>query len=253
MHLRRRVALSLPLLLATLPLRAQVTSRAVQVGRVSGEFFVPAKVPAPAIFVLHTAFGRAGPSDIAMAKTLATAGFVAFAINYPLSPNRDWVPLYLEWMKAQPEAAGQPLGAVGFSAGGGRVFDFAAADPRVKAVVCYYGTYDNKVSPIANLRNGPNTGPIGFVDRIGAAALLMHGSRDTEVPPESIERMKLALQAKGLPAEVVIYPGAYHNFDRGSEAGNGDRTNNGTLVAYDGAAAKDAQARTIAWFKTYLK
>ena len=92
-----------------------------------------------------------------------------------------------------------------------------------------------------------------MVDRIHAATLMLHGERDTEVPLEQVERMKQALLAKGLPAEVVIYPGAYHNFDRGPEGGGGDRTSNGTPVAYNGPAAADSAQRTVEWFRKYLK
>jgi dienelactone hydrolase len=57
-----------------------------------------------------------------------------------------------------------------------------------------------------------------------------------------------------LPVEVVIYPNTYHFFDRGREPPMGrDVTSNGTPVAYNGTAATDAQARTIAWLKTYLR
>lgn len=64
--------------------------------------------------------------------------------------------------------------------------------------------------------------------------------------------MEQALKGRGLPVQVVTYPGAYHNFERGSEAGP-DSTNNGTIVAYSSSAAADAQKRTIDWFSQYLK
>jgi dienelactone hydrolase len=232
---------------------AQVTMRKIDEGQVKGEYYVPAQVPAPAIFVLHSAFGAVDTGDRAMAKLLAEQGFVAFAIVYPVrSSPKTWAPAYLDWMKKQREPGSLPFGAVGFSAGGARVFTFAL-DPRVKAVVSYYGTYDYKTSPLANLRANSAGGPILMVDQIRAAALLLHGDRDAEVPLEQVERMKQALQAKGLPVDVAIYRGAYHNFDRGPETGAGDRTQNGTLIAYDSAAAKDAVQRTVQWFKTYLK
>lgn len=231
---------------------AQAT-RTVSEGQIKGELVLPAKTPAPGIFVLHTAFGRVNSFDIAMAKALAAAGFVAFAPEYPLStPPDSWVPAYLQWLKARPEVAGQPLGAVGFSAGGSRVFAFAVNDPSVKAVVAYYGSYDYRNSPLANLRRLPSGGPISVADRINAATLMFYGDRDTESTADQAERMKQALSARNVPVEVVGYPGAYHGFDRGPEAGS-DRTTNGTIMAYDSKAAADAQQRTIAWFKTWLK
>lgn len=247
-----RLLLVIALSLVPLSLRAQVKQLTVSEGRISGDLYLPAKVPAPGIFVLHTACGGVGAADRAVAKMLAEAGFVAFAINYPVEGKPTWVPPYLDWMKARPEVAGQPLGAVGFSAGGRRVFSFAQS-PQVKAVVSFYGTYDMAASPIAKFHANADGSPVLWVDKIRAAALLLHGDKDTEATPDQVERMKKAMQAKGLPVEAVIYHGAYHDFDRGVECSPSGVTPNGTVLQYDAAAAKDAYARMIAWFKTYLK
>ncbi len=228
-------------------------SRTISEGSISGELVLPARTPAPAVFVLHTAWGKVHPADVQFARDLAAAGFVAFAINYPMKGKpSDWVPPYIKWLQARPEAASQPLGAVGFSAGGRRVF-FFARNPAVKAVVSYYGTYDLTTTPVRQMHSDNLAlSPIKFLDQTYAAALLLHGAKDNEVPLEQIERMKQAMQARGLPCESVIYPGAYHCFDRGPPTPGVDRTPEGTFMAYDGAAAKDAEARTIAWFRKYL-
>lgn len=249
--MRSGLLLSLLLSIAPLALHAEVRRLDISEGRVSGELYLPAKVPAPAVFVLHTACGKVEAGDRAMAKTLAEAGFVAFAINYPVEGKPTWLPAYIEWMKARPEAAGQPMGAVGFSAGGRRVYSFAMS-PLVKAVVSFYGTYDMAASPIAKFRANADGSPVRLVDKMNAAALILHGEKDSEAPPDQANRMRAALQARGLPVEVVIYPGDYHGFDRGPECG-GDVTPNGTVLKYDAAAARDSYARTVAWFKTYLK
>ena len=66
--------------------------------------------------------------------------------------------------------------------------------------------------------------------------------------------MKQAVAARGLPVEAVVYPSVLHLFDRGRESSmKREVTKDGTAVAYNGRAAADAQARTIAWFRTYLK
>jgi dienelactone hydrolase len=241
---------------AALPFAAGARADAGRVGEisqgpVSGVFVTPAKVPAPGIFVLHTAWGRVHPADISYAKTLAAAGFVAFAINYPGRGKPVWVKEYLDWMGKRPEVAGQPLGAVGFSMGGRCAFYFGL-DPRVKAVISYYGTYDLQTTPIPSMRSSvPHASPINLVPDLHCAALLLHGGSDTEVPLEQIERMKQAMLARGLPCESVVYPGAYHCFDRGPPS-DSERTKEGTLMKYDAAAAKDSQTRSIAWFRKYL-
>lgn len=244
---------------AALPLVAGATSAYGQTGKVeeinhggvSGTFVAPVKVPAPAVFVLHTAWGRVHQQDIDYAKGLARAGFVAFAINYPGTGKPTYVQDYMEWMEKRPEAAGQPFGAVGFSMGGRCVFYFGL-HPRVKAVISYYGTYDLQTTPVYQMRSANlRASPINLVPELHCAALLLHGSADSEVPLEQVERMKQAMLARGLPCESVIYPGAYHCFDRGPPAAS-DRTNEGTLMKYDGAAQRDSEARSNAWFRRYL-
>jgi dienelactone hydrolase len=232
--------------------------RTVNEAGVTGELYLPAVTPAPGVLVLHPATGRIGPGDEKMAKALAAAGFVAFAFNYHINDHRPdgaFGEAALAWFKRRPEVAGKPLGAVGFSAGGARVFWLAARDPAIKAVVSYYGTYDYSTSPVFKKRYDHATlSPIVLLPRINAAVLLLNGGSDTEVPVEQVERMKQAAAARGLPVEAVIYPNTYHFFDRGREPPMGrDVTSNGTPVAYNGTAAADAQARTIAWLKTYLR
>jgi dienelactone hydrolase len=244
---------------AALPLAATAGAAHAQTGKVqeirqgavSGTFVAPLKVPAPGVFVLHTAWGRVHQQDIDYAKGLARAGFVAFAINYAGSGRPTYVQDYMDWMSQQPEVADQPFGAVGFSMGGRCVFYFGL-EPRVKAVISYYGTYDLQTTPVHQMRNGNlRASPVNLVPDLHCAALLLHGSADTEVPLEQVERMRQAMLARGLPCESVIYPGAYHCFDRGPPAGS-DRTNEGTLMKYDGAAQRDAEARSNAWLRKYL-
>lgn len=134
-------------------------SRTVRSDDAKGELFLPARTPAPLIFVLHTAWGHVSPNDVQYSRMLAQAGFVAFAIEYPLTGGPGWVPRYLKLAAAQPEAAGQPWGAVGFSAGGPRTFWLAAGAPdRFKAVVSYYGTYDFQTTPVAAMRRSDSRG-----------------------------------------------------------------------------------------------
>jgi dienelactone hydrolase len=225
---------------------------------VAGELFLPSALPAPGILVLHTGGGHVDTGDKTMAKALASAGFVVLAFTYKVGDHRPdgaFGAAALGWLKSRPEVAGKPLGAVGFSAGGARVFWLAARDPSIKAVVSYYGTYDYSTSPVFKTRYDHATlSPVMLVPRLNAAVLLLNGGSDTEVPVEQVERMKQAVAARGLPVEAVVYPSVLHLFDRGRESTmKRDVTKDGTPVAYNGRAAADAQARTIAWFRTYLK
>src|SRR5437763_516029 len=130
-------------------------TQTVDEGGVSGELFLPPKTPAPGVLILHPATGRIGAGDSNMGKALAAAGFVAFAFNYKVGDHRPdgaFADPALAWFKRRPEIAGKPLGAVGFSAGGARVFWIAAHDPSIRAVVSYYGTYDYSTSPVFKTR-----------------------------------------------------------------------------------------------------
>ena len=52
--------------------------------------------------------------------------------------------------------------------------------------------------------------------------------------------MKAKLEQAGRPFEIRVYPGANHGFF------------NDTGGNYNAEAAKDAFARTVAWFRTHL-
>jgi dienelactone hydrolase len=257
MKMRSLVCAALMALMVPFAASAQGKIINVNEAGVTGELFLPAVTPAPGVIVLHPATGRIGAGDEKMGKALAAAGFVAFAFTYPINDHRPdgaFADTGVAWFKRRPEIAGKPLGAVGFSAGGARVFWIAAHDPSIKAVVSYYGTYDYSTSPVFKARYDHATlSPIMLVPRLKAAVLLLNGGSDNEVPVEQVERMKQAVAARGLPIEAVVYPGTYHFFDRGREGMQKDVTSNGTYVAYNGASAADAQARTIAWFTAYLK
>jgi dienelactone hydrolase len=68
------------------------------------------------------------------------------------------------------------------------------------------------------------------------------------------------MRARGAPAEIVLYPGAYHYFDvEGqvreflADVGNENRPGGaGATVAFDAAANADAHRRVEQFFARYL-
>jgi len=65
--------------------------------------------------------------------------------------------------------------------------------------------------------------------------------------------MESALKSAGKKVELVVYPDAYHRFDRGPTARmSGNRTRDGYIYQYNDAAAKDAWMRTVAWLHAFL-
>lgn len=51
-------------------------------GALAGVLFAPDTTPAPAVLVLHTAYGKVEAADERYARSLAGEGFVALAVSY---------------------------------------------------------------------------------------------------------------------------------------------------------------------------
>jgi carboxymethylenebutenolidase len=229
-------------------------------GRLSGILYTPASTPAPAVIVLHTAYGSVEEADEKYAAALAKEGFVALAPNYlEIVKDKLWQPAIdqqlrgvVSWLVARREVANKPVGTVGFSLGAHGV-SLSALDPRLKAVVVYYGAYDARAAKrVPNLAPTVKL-PIDYAAGVSAPVLLLHGENDDEIPVSNAHAMEAALKAAGKPVELVVYPGAYHRFDRGDvvRSGAGRRASSFTY-RYDAAATRDAWARTLAFFKEKL-
>lgn len=240
----------------------QSVAFAVDGGSMSGVMFVPAKTPAPAVIVLHTKgpTGKFEPADEKYAEALAAEGFVAVAVNYldVAGSAKLWSPAIdaelsqvVDRLGKRPEVAGKPVGMVGFSLGTHAVL-VSALNPAVKAVVVYYGDYDLRTAK--GLKFPPNVKmPIDVAAQVNAPLLMLHGASDNEIPPDNAREMEAALKAAGKTEELVMYPGAYHRFDRGAPARmHGDRSRDGYIYRYDEAAARDAWRRTLAWLRAHL-
>lgn len=52
--------------------------------------------------------------------------------------------------------------------------------------------------------------PLTYVDRVTTPTLLLHGAEDTRCPVGEAERFFTALRARGVPTQLVLYPGAAH-------------------------------------------
>jgi dienelactone hydrolase len=221
-------------------------------------FAPPAKEPIPAVLVLHTK-GGLEPADLSYAEDLARAGFVSLAAHY-LNPEYQLQdPRYIEdlarvvdYLQARPEVQGRPVGVVGFSLGSKGV-SLAARHPGIKAVVGYYGVYDLRILPQAKGRARYPTMPVDVAGQVGAPVLLLHGEHDDETPLSQAESMRDAFLKAGKVVELVVYPGAYHRFDRGPAPGmRGDRSREGYTYRLDAKVKEDAWNRTVSWFRKHL-
>lgn len=242
--------------------REQVEIPASEGRTLSGVLFLPESAPpAPAVIVLHTAYGSVEPSDEDYARALAKEGFVALAPNYIHSSfgRRLWdgritddMSALVDFLRKRPEAKQMPVGTVGFSLGSRGIL-LSARRRDVKAVVVYYGTFDVRKEKGVEL---PPTLPVPMMvaGQVNGAVLLLDGDADDEIPIASAREMKAALEAAGKKVQLVEYKGAYHRFDRGpNDRMRGERSRDGYTYRKDAAAATDAFRRTVAWLKEYLR
>lgn len=131
----------------------------------------------------------------------------------------------LAHIKTLPNIIHDRIGAVGFCAGGGNVWNLASVAPELRAAVPFYGA------------------PVPAADRIAlmqTPVLALYGERDRNLTINMAPVMtEMIRQQKTFG--FVVYEGAAHAF------------HNDTGANYNAAAACDAWSRTIAWFDKHLR
>jgi carboxymethylenebutenolidase len=140
------------------------------------------------------------------------------------------------YAKKLPAARADRIGVTGFCRGGLYTLLFAAQNPDVKAAVPWYG--QTKPAKTAGIRT---VGPLDLAAQIKAPVLGLYGEADQGIPVADVKEMEAALKASGQSVEFVLYPDAPHAFHADYRP------------SYRENAARDAWARCLAWFNTYLK
>jgi carboxymethylenebutenolidase len=148
------------------------------------------------------------------------------------------------WLDGQSYAGKGKVGITGFCWGGTPVWMAAAEQPRIGAGVAFYG----RMVPPAPKPGEPPQGepgrryPIDVVAQLHAPVLGCYGGKDQGIPLSTVEQMRAALKAAGkTDCEIVVYPDAEHGFMADYRP------------SYNEAAAKDAWARSKAWFAKNLR
>jgi dipeptidyl aminopeptidase/acylaminoacyl peptidase len=201
-------------------------------------------------------------------QLLAANGYIVISINYRGSAGRgekygqsifaDWgdkevadllagVDHVVKMGIADPDR----LGIGGWSYGGILTDYTIASDQRFKAAISGAGSanqismygvdeyvfqYDNEIGPPWRNPEGwmKVSYPFFHADRIHTPTLFMGGDKDFNVPLVGGEQMYQALQTLGVPTELIIYPGQFHEFTRPS-------------------FLRDRLERYVAWYDKYLK
>ncbi len=201
--------------------------------------------PQPVILVCHENRGLTEHiQDVT--RRLAKAGYTALAVDLlsrqggTAGMRADQVPGALssidpqqfirdfrsgwEFTKGLTGATPERVGMVGFCFGGGVTWMVATGMPELLAAVPFYGPHP----------------PIELVPQINAAVLGIYAGRDQRIN-QGIAAIEEAMKANNKIFEKVIYPDVDHAF------------HNDTGTRYASEAARDAWARTLAWFEKYVR
>jgi carboxymethylenebutenolidase len=136
---------------------------------------------------------------------------------------------------AARNAHGDPnrLTITGFCWGGRIVWMYAVHNPKVKAGAAWYGRLEgdhNAMTP---------KNPLDYVGALTVPIIGFYAGKDTGIPQESIEKMKVSLKVVDNPSQINVYPDAQHGF-------NADYR-----PSYNPEAAQDAWKKMLAWFAKY--
>ena len=204
---------------------ALVAGNAAAAGAQSDGFGKPHPPIAPQLFDRLNAPSGDGKADyqpfVPLATQMTAQGFV----------TSDALAAH-DWIRAQ--AADAPIGITGFCMGGSIVLQQIIDSKAYAAASMFYGD----VRP-GTKRDDPTTpATFDFTSRITTPLLGSFGARDTSIKPEDVTAMFARLTA---PHSVKIYDEAGHAFF------------DDTRDSYVPSAAADAWARTLAWFRQYLR
>jgi carboxymethylenebutenolidase len=139
----------------------------------------------------------------------------------------------IDWAVAQGGDAGR-IGLTGFCWGGRIAWLYAARQPRLKAVVAWYGKLigpSNALNP-----RHPTDVAIGLL----APVLGLYGEQDGGIPLDTVHQMQELLVTGGTPSHIVVYPGAGHAFYADYRP------------SYHAPSAEAAWGELKAWFARWL-
>jgi len=197
----------------------------------------------------------------------AAHGYVVLAVNYRGSSGRgdafasaiaaDWgnkeltdLLAAVDYATREKIADPQRLGIGGWSYGG-ILTDFAiASDRRFKAAISGAGSANqtamygaDEYSLQYNAEMGPPwqatdrwlriSSPLFHADRIKTPTLFLGGDKDFDIPIAGSEQMYQALRTLGVPTQLIVYPGQFHELTRPSYI-------------------RDRLQRYLAWYERYL-
>ena len=210
------------------------------------------KGPFPAAILVHGGGWVAGDKEQYITyifQPLADAGFAWFSINYRLAPQYKFpadvedVEAAISWVKANAAKYNidpNRIALIGESAGG-HLVSFVGAQNRpganVAAVVSMYGVHDfisasvewkpipTEILQLFGIRavdaeSAPiliKASPVTYITKDMPPFLLMHGSKDEDVPHEQSVEMCDKMKRVGAHCDLITIEGAPHGMDHWEE------------------------------------
>ncbi|RDI62603.1 dienelactone hydrolase family protein [Microvirga subterranea] len=190
--------------------------------------------PRPAVLMLHGADGLGGHGQYREgARSVARAGYQVHLVHYldrtgerrasfstlfqNFQPWMETVHDALAWASGHDGADPKRIGIVGISLGAALGLAVSSAEPRIRALVNYFGPLPQ--GAIAKDARLPPT-------------LVLHGGMDPIVPVSNAYAIEALLRQQNVPHEVKIYPEQAHGFR--------------------GEAERDATRRSLAFLQRHL-
>ncbi len=140
----------------------------------------------------------------------------------------------VEFAHASGNADVTRMAITGFCRGGRTTLVYAAANPKLKAAVAWYGSVGGQTNEFT---------PRSAMDRVAeikVPVLGLYGAKDAGIPVDQVQKFFAALKAAGTPAELVVYPDAGHGFNADFRPDSYRKTD-----------AEDGWKRMLAWFAKY--
>lgn len=167
----------------------------------------------PIVCALHGSGGSDKTDARGVGELLAQEGFCVMLPRYFAATGTRWADAptiwreFPTWMRAVsrcldfgaelPNADCGRIGLVGFSLGAYLALAIGSRQPRVKAIVDFFGGLTEYF-----VRGLTHLSPV----------LILHGEADTVVPVSEAHKLAHALQERGFFYEIKIYPQAGHDF-----------------------------------------
>ena len=232
--------------------------------------------PFPALVALHGCsglYGRRGSlmeREAAWAETFVARGYVVLfpdsfrprAVTNGCADGapgaRPWAErprdLYgaLLFLQAQPFVIAERIGLIGWSHGGGSVVFAIQTDNTARPAALPKGDFRAAVAFYPALCNSRH---LGITWTTAVPFLLEVGAADDWTPAQPCVDIVERAIGRGVPIEIKVYPGAYHDFDwPGRELRTMTPRAGVTVhVGVDAAARQDALQRVPEFFDRYLK